>query len=74
MRKIVMIHSSLQCDVLADTDCHILGRCHVYHGRFAGVRIWDPNGDREPVCCPSEDCRQRADKVEEKGRETILVG
>lgn len=74
MREIVMIHSSLQRDVLTNTDCHIFGRCHIYHGRLSGVSIRDPYGDREPVCCPSEDRRQRADKVKKKGREAILVG
>jgi hypothetical protein len=74
MREIVMIHPPLQCDVLTNTDYHILRRCHIHHRGLAGVRIRDPDRDREAVCCPPEDRRQRAHKVEEKGREAILVG
>ena len=59
--------------MLSDTNYHILGWCHVYHGRFTRVGIRDPKRDRESVCVASEDNRQRAHEVEEESGEAIFI-
>lgn len=70
--QVVMIHPPLQRNMLPYTDSHILCRGHIYHRRLTRVCVGNPKHDRESVCRAAEGDRQRAHKVEEEGRETIL--
>lgn len=74
MSQVVMVHSSLQCDVLADTNGHILRRGHIDHGRVARIGIGNPEGNGELVGGTAEDDRQSPCQDKKEGGEPSLVG
>lgn len=68
----MVVHSSLQCDMLADANGHILRRGHVDHRRLAGIGIGNPYGDGKLVDGAAEGHRDSTCEVEEEGREAGL--
>lgn len=66
-----MVDLALRIHVLPRAHHHILGRSHVHQGRFAGVRMRNPDGDGESVGRPAEDDGDGAREMEEQRRHAI---